>query len=238
MKYYNDQTFSYPAFWKGREYEHEAEVMAVRTLLQGKRFDTIADIGGGFGRLTDVLAEHGAQHILVDPANVQRELVKDFVQNSVTLLEGNSEQTNLADESIDLAIMVRVAHHILNPKPSFHELWRILKPKGLLILEFANSTNFKARARNGFRPTLLSTIDIGSTKENVPFVNHHPATIKRILREEGFIIIEELSVSNLRSLLLKKIFSTKTLLAIERYVQDPFSKIYFGPSIFVLAQKV
>ena len=238
MKYYNDPGFSYPAFWKGRGYEHEAEVVAVRRLLEAKQFDVIADIGGGFGRLTDLLSEYSESVVLIDPAHVQLDLVKDFVHEPVTLAEGNSEHTGLADGSCDLVVMIRVMHHLRHPKPSFHELWRILKPQGLLLFEFANSANFKARARNRFGPLLLSSIDMGSVQEAVPFLNHHPATIKRMLREEGFTILEELSVSNLRSPLLKKALSLRTLLATEKVLQASLAKIYFGPSIFILAQKV
>lgn len=238
MKYYNDSSFSYPNFWRGRQYEHEAETLALRRFLDGRRLDVIADIGGGFGRLTDLLSEYGENLVLVDPAYVQRDLVKDFVHTRVLPRDGHSEETGLRNESADLVVMVRVMHHLLHPKPSFHEFWRILKPKGLLIIEFANSTNFKARARNSFHPILLSPVDMGSVKEAAPFVNHHPASIKRMLREEGFIILEALSVSNFRSPLLKKKISSDILLTIEKHVQVPLAKIYFGPSIFILAQKV
>ena len=238
MKYYNDPTFSYPDFWKGREYEHRAELSAIHKLLNGKQFDTVADIGGGYGRLVDALSDYSKKIILVDPAHVQLNLVKDFTHTPPVLLEGNSEHTGLEDESCDLVVMVRVTHHLLHPKPSFHEIRRILKPKGLFLLEFANSTNFKARLKNGFGPMLLSSIDMGSTNMSVPFVNHHPTSIKRALREEGFVLLRELSVSNVRSPLAKRILRTNMLLRLEKLLQIPFAKIHFGPSIFILAQKI
>jgi hypothetical protein len=129
-------------------------------------------------------------------------------------------------------------HHLLSPKQTFHEMGRILVPKGYLLLEFANSTNFKARVRNRLGPVHRSTIDMSSPYETVPFVNHHPATIKKLLREEGFVVLDELSVSNLRSPLLKRILSLKTLLMMEKVLQRPLSGVYFGPSMFLLAQKV
>ena len=236
MKYYNDPTFSYPDFWKGREYEHQAELLAIRTLLDGKQFETIADIGGGYGRLVDTLSEYGEKMFVVDPAFVQLDLVKDFTHTLPVLIEGNSEHTGLEDESCDLVVMVRVAHHLLHPKPSFHEIARILKPKGLFLFEFANSTNLKARVRNGFGPMLLSPMDLGSTNIAVPFVNHHPASIKRALKEEGFVLQKELSVSNFRSPLLKQVIPTNILLKLEELLQAPLATMRFGPSIFILAQ--
>lgn len=236
--YYNDESFSYPAFWKGREYEHLAEVLAIHTLLKGRHFEAIADVGGGFGRLTDVLHEFGPNITLVEPAGVQRNLVPQFVQSPIEVIDGDAEHTGLPDGSCDLVVMVRVAHHLRHPKPSFRECWRVLRPDGLLLLEFANSANFKARARNRFGPMLLSPIDMGSIQTGIPFLNHHPRSIKQMLREEGFAIIEELSVSNFRSMFLKRILSSETLLKLEKLVQRPLGRIHFGPSLFLLAKKV
>lgn len=238
MKYYNDPAFSYPDFWKGREYEHQAELLAIHRLLGDMKFDTIADVGGGYGRLATALFTFGRRVIVIDPSQVQLNLVKDFVHLPVETREGNSEHTGLENESCDLVTMVRVTHHLLHPKPSFHEVGRILKPKGLFLLEFANSTNFKARARNKFDPMLLSSVDMGSTDIKVPFVNHHPASIKKMLREEGFVIKRELSVSNLRSPAVKRAVPVTMLLGLENLSQTLLAKLYFGPSIFILAQKV
>ncbi len=238
MKYYNDPRFSYPDFWNGREYEHQAELFAIRKLLGDHKFDTTADIGGGYGRLVDILSEYSKKMIVVDPAHVQLDLIKKFTHTPPMQFEGNSECTGLTDESCDLVVMVRVMHHLLHPKPSFREIGRILKPKGLFLLEFPNSANFKARIRQRFGPILLSTTHIGNKNMGVPFVNHHPASIKRALREEGFMIIKELSVSNLRSSLLKRLLPMNASLQLEKVLQVPFAKIHFGPSIFILAQKI
>jgi predicted RNA methylase len=97
MNYYDDPTFSYPTFWKGREYEHEAEIIALRRLLEGKHFDMAADIGGGFGRLARVLSEHAERVTLIDPSLVQRNLVQGYTDGKVILHEGDSERTGLVN---------------------------------------------------------------------------------------------------------------------------------------------
>ena len=53
---YNDPDFNYAHFWRGRGYEHGAEVIAIRRLLNGRRFGHAVDVGGGFRRLSVVLA--------------------------------------------------------------------------------------------------------------------------------------------------------------------------------------
>jgi hypothetical protein len=54
--YYDDPAFNYERWWAGREYEHKAEVIAIRRLLRGSHFGHAVDVGGGFGRLSIVLA--------------------------------------------------------------------------------------------------------------------------------------------------------------------------------------
>src|SRR5215472_3441831 len=71
---YNDPAFNYAHYWQGRDYEHRAEVMALRRLLRGHRFSHAVDVGGGYGRLSVVLSEFADKVTLVDPSAQQLEL--------------------------------------------------------------------------------------------------------------------------------------------------------------------
>ena len=235
--YYDDLSFSYPSFWKEREYEHEAEVVAIQRLLGVHRFACAVDIGGGFGRLTKLLNKYASKVILIEPSEVQRKLARSFTTGRTLVQGGNAEETALQSKSCDLACMVRVMHHLPHPEGSLAETWRILKPDGLLILEFANSNNFKARVRNLFRHIPLTPVDMSTTGEDVPFVNHHPETVMRMLHEAGFSIITVLSVSNFRSPFSKRILPLNLLIWLERYFQRLLAWVNFGPSLFVLAKK-
>src|SRR5258708_2718626 len=135
--------------------------------------------------------------------------------------------------------MVRVAHHLIEMQDSFEEIYKILKPGGYFILEFANSAHFKSRVRNfvKFRSVPLGPMQVNVHEKEVTFVNHHPTTVKKLLRQEGFVILSELSVSNFRSPILKRLFSVETLLLWERMTQKFFVPIHFGPSIFILAKR-
>ena len=46
-------SFDYPSYWEGREYEHNSELIALRRLISLiPKIDTLLEIGAGFGRLT------------------------------------------------------------------------------------------------------------------------------------------------------------------------------------------
>lgn len=238
MHYYDDQSFSYPDFWTDREYEHEAEILAIQRLMGETRVDTAVDIGGGFGRLVECLSHYARRVIVIEPSEVQRRLVERFAPHTI-VKDGSAAETGLPVKSCDLVVIVRVAHHLPNLQDGLDEMYKILKPGGLLILEFANANNFKSKLRHylRLRRVPLSPINVGTQEIDIPFVNHHPATIKKMLYQDGFVIEKILSVSNFRSSLLKKILSISTLLALEGFLQSLLGKVYFGPSIFILARR-
>ena len=47
--------YDYPAYWKGREYEHSSEFLAIKEiLLKIPKVDRSIEIGAGFGRLLPI----------------------------------------------------------------------------------------------------------------------------------------------------------------------------------------
>ncbi len=240
-KFYDDPSFSYLDFWYERKYEHEAELFAMKKLLKAHKFTSVVDIGGGFGRLSTFLLLYAQDVTLVEPSKKQREVASTFVSDKISVQDGSACATGLKDASCDLVVMVRVMHHLINPKDSFAEMKRIVKPGGYFILEFANSLNAKSRVKNliHLRKTSRNPVRVNNYGDwDVPFVNHHPSTVYNLLTQQGFVIEKVLSVSNVRSLLLKKVFPTRTLLFIERLTQSVLGLVHFGPSIFVLARRI
>jgi SAM-dependent methyltransferase len=238
MFYYDDAAFSYPAFWANREYEHESEILAIERLLGERRVDTAVDIGGGFGRLVACLSRFARKVIVVEPSEVQRKLIGSFAPDAI-VKSGNAADTGLPVKSCDLVVMVRVAHHLPNLEDTIAEIYKILKPGGLLVLEFANANHFKSRLRHyaRLRAVPRESVKVNAQEIEIPFVNHHPAAVKKLLQVEGFTVLKQLSVSNYRSSFLKKLLPISTLLAWERVTQRPLAYMHFGPSVFILAKR-
>ncbi len=245
MAHYDDPRFSYLSYWNNRKYEHGAEILALKKLLGTNKYTTIADIGGGYGRLTSFLAGFGDEVYLIEPSLKQREIAKKQLRNlkNIHIEAGESDETKFKPDKLDLAVVVRVSHHLPNLEPTFKELDRIIKPGGFLIFELANSTNIKSWLKNRFSGTPVPQTPVEKRspvnirKNTIPFVNHHPKTCLKLLQSNNFIVKKTLSVSNFRSPVIKKIFPLMLLLVLESVSQTLFSSINFGPSIFILAQK-
>lgn len=243
INFYNKHPYN--EFWIGRDYEHRSEVMAITRLLKNRHFKVALDYGGGYGRLAPVLADYADEIILSDPSSTLLEYAKDHhsLPNLKTILLKKDAVIPVEDSSIDLVIMIRVLHHIINPEDNLKEVYRVLKPKGLAIIEVANNAHAINRLKylSRFKSVPKSPVPIGLSanglKETTPFVNHHARTIEKLLKNTGFEVKDILSVSNLRSQYLKKHFSLNGLLAVEGYSQKALAPFLFGPSIFFLVEK-
>lgn len=238
--YYDDPDFNYARWWLGRGYEHQAEVMAIRRLLHGRRFGHAVDVAGGYGRLSVVVADYADKVTLVDSSIQQLELARSFLARHPAIDRRQMTATRLEfpDESADLVTMIRVLHHLPDPAPEFAEVARILRPGGYAIIESANTAHAINRVRYLLRrePIPASPADIGSPGR-IPYVNHHPDTVTRQLEAAGLQIRRALSVSNLRHPLVKRVLPEQAMLAIERAAQEPLARMRFGPSVFFLLQK-
>jgi ubiquinone/menaquinone biosynthesis C-methylase UbiE len=239
-------TYDYPAYWEGREYEHHAEIWALKKFLeQIPSIKSILEIGAGYGRLVPTYEFRAKKVVLTDPSakllKVAREKYKlkkfRFVQSTLCNLMSKFHRN-----SFDLVILVRVLHHIKDLEKAFEIISKLVKPGGFLILEYPNKKHFKASVKQILKgdttyPLDIFKKDINTTKTSLPFYNYHPDEINRYLNESGFKVLHKRSVSNIRSRKAKKLLSKQVLLTLEKKLQKPFASLDFGPSIFILAQK-
>lgn len=242
---YNDPTHNYLHYWDGRDYENASEVIAIKRLLQGKRFKHAVDVGGGYGRLCLLLEEYSDKVTLAEPSQQQLDIAKKFLKDHPRIDRKLLQAGDLKfkDGSIDLVTMIRVMHHLPDPNPEFEELSRVLSDDGYLILEVANYAHGRNRLKHAVKRKKLPTqpVDIRSEankkESEIPFVNHNPHTVIKQLAHVGLTVDKTLSVSNLRSPGLKKVMPRSVMVSIEKALQPALANTYFGPSVFFLIRK-
>lgn len=239
---YNDSSHNYLKYWDGREYENAAEEIAIRRLLKGVHVKKAVDVGGGFGRLSVVLKDFSDEVVLAEPSQQQLDIARYFLKNKpeVEPVLAQAAKLPFEDKSVDLVMIIRVIHHLPDPTPAFDEIARILKPEGLFLIEFANYANFKNKFKHALKLKRIPSepVDISTHDSDIPFVNHNPKTVKKLLAHAGFKVEKTLSVSNLRSPTLKRLLPKSLMLGIEKSLQKPLGKSYFGPStVFLLRKK-
>ena len=242
---YNDPKHNYLRYWDGRQYEHRAEEIAIRKLLRGKHFGSAVDVGGGYGRLCLLLEDYADKVTLAEPSQQQLDIAADFLKAHPEIDRRLVQAADLPFEagSIGLLTMIRVMHHLPDPTPEFQEISRVLSDDGYAIVEAANYLHIRNRLKHLSRHEHMPVkpVDIRSAAnrrtDEIPFVNHNPYTVVRQLEHAGLRVEATLSVSNLRSVRLKKLVPREVMLGAERVLQRPLAPIYFGPSIFFLVRK-
>ncbi|HNP89581.1 MAG: putative methyltransferase YcgJ [Microgenomates group bacterium ADurb.Bin219] len=244
--------FDYPQYWHSRKYEDLAEKMALKKFLDlvGKK-ESLVDLGGGYGRLTPTYLPYVKKILITDPSQNHLKMARENLSALKSKVKIEYKETSfpdltLADSSFEMALMIRVIHHLADSGATIKEISRILKDNGYLILEFANKIHFLAIIKAFLRLDWLFLFNLkpyeqrsreSIAKKRILFLNHHPKKIFQDLRKNGFEIVKYYSVSNFRSPIIKRILPLKILLFLENYCQNLLSFFYFGPSIFVLAKK-
>ena len=229
-------------FWEDadREYEDLADRMAIRKLLP-KRMEKFADIGGGYGRLANEYLKRARKPIIFDYSKSELKQATETFGDKITTKSGDIYQLPFKDNELDGLMMVRVTHHLKDLPKAIKELYRVLKPGGVAVIEVANKRTLPKMARfltgrskvNPFDKTVANFTDISADG----FYNYHPQYVEDIFEKTGFDIEKILSVSNFRSKTLKKVFKTQNLVKMENAVQSPLAIIRFAPSIYYKLRK-
>jgi SAM-dependent methyltransferase len=166
-------------------------------LQPGRR---VVEIGCGTGNFTEIFAQYGAEIIAVD---ISPELIalaqRRNVPATVTWVCARFEDSAL-DRQFDAAIGSSVLHH-LEIESAIRELWRILKPGGVISFAEPNMLNPQVAIQKNVpwikrrlgdspdetafvRPSLASLLRrIGFERVRIsPFDWLHPATPPRFIR--------------------------------------------------------
>ncbi|MDO4742303.1 MAG: class I SAM-dependent methyltransferase [Candidatus Saccharibacteria bacterium] len=229
-------------FWEkaDREYEDQADRMAIRKLLP-KRMEKFADIGGGYGRLANEYLKRARKVYIFDYSKTELEQAKEIYGDKIETKAGDIYKLPFEDDELDGLMMVRVTHHLKDLDKAVKELYRVLKPGGVAVIELANKRTLPKIIRfltrrskvNPFNKQVANYTEIATNG----FYNYHPKYAEEIFQKEGFKCEKVLSVSNFRSKALKKIFKTDNLVKMEDKAQQILAPVRFAPSIYYKLRK-
>jgi len=122
---------------EGREKEERTDLLIQQ--LQLKKSMVIADIGAGTGYLSRRLSEKVGSNGVIYAVDVQPEMmgkIKALAKkhNNIQPVLSQVDDVKLAENSLDMAIMVDVYHELEYPFETIQSLLKALKPQAQLIL--------------------------------------------------------------------------------------------------------
>lgn len=92
----------------------------------------LLDVGGGTGRVASAI-RHLVDEVVV--ADVSLGMLKESPRTTLRPVCGGSESLPFADNSFERVIMVDALHHVMDHAHSAREMFRVLKPGGVLVIE-------------------------------------------------------------------------------------------------------
>lgn len=226
-------------FWDTgeRAYEDGAEAIALKAQLpeHGK---LLLEVGAGAGRNTPRYAGFD-RIVLLDYSRTQLEQAQQRLGRSDRFVYVAADVYRLPFQpgTFDAATMIRVIHHMADAPAALAQIQTALAPGATFILEFANKRNFKAILRYWLGRQHWNPF----TPEPVEFValnyDFHPDTMLTWLSQAGFIVRGARALSYFRLGLIKRLFPTGFLVALDGMLQAIGGRVAYSPSVFVHAQK-
>ncbi len=227
-------------FWEmgERAYEDRVEANALKRLLP-KSGKLLLEIGAGAGRNTPRYAGFN-EVVLLDYALSQLQQAKERLgdQGRYIYVAANAYRLPFVIGLFDAATMIRTLHHMADAPLALKQVRQVLQPKGVFILEYANKRNMKSILRyvlglqdwSPFSPEPVEFAEL-----NFDF---HPKTVRSWLRDNGFLIERQLTVSHFRIRLIKSLVPLSLLAGLDGIASLTGNLWQLSPSVFVRSRAV
>lgn len=250
---YDEFNYDYRKYWKGRVYEDKAEKVVLKRYLRGYKGKFFLDIGGSFGRNLPAYSFINETPIILDYSlETLRKNKKSILAKhpETRLIAANAYHMPLKRNSLDGSLMVRTLHHIEEQDRLFKEINRVMKNKGLFILEYANKLHLKARIKwllkfefenfstKPYQQPTKGYFEGVKDGEQAIFLNYHPRNITKLLQKNNFKILESTNCSFFRINFLKKALPFPLLITLEKISQKLLSWTNIAPSIVLKSEKI
>jgi SAM-dependent methyltransferase len=128
------ERYDYSTVWRGRGIEDRAEKELVSRWATG---DTGIELGGGFGRLTQVLEKRIGQMFMLDYSLSNLRRASSRLEKT-TLVRSTLEKLPFDDSVFDFVAIIRVIHHVADPDALLAEVVRVSRDGGTFVLGIAN----------------------------------------------------------------------------------------------------
>jgi ubiquinone/menaquinone biosynthesis C-methylase UbiE len=150
----------------------------------------ILDAGGGTGRVTQAFSGMASQLFVADVSI--KMLLQASAKHGLLPVCSYSEKLPFPDNYFARVIMVDALHHVNNQTDTISEMWRVLKPGGLIVIEEPDIRNFSVKM-----VAIAERIGLMRSKflspERIKSFFHYPQAKSHIVKEKpnAWIIVEK-----------------------------------------------
>ena len=102
----------------------------------------VLDAGGGTGRVASAIRKHACEVIIADPS---LGMLRQADRTRLELACSNSESLPFPNDTFERIIMVDALHHVFHQGETAHEMYRVLKPGGRIVIEEPDIRKFEVK---------------------------------------------------------------------------------------------
>jgi ubiquinone/menaquinone biosynthesis C-methylase UbiE len=153
----------------------------------------LLDVGGGTGRVSSAIRDLVEEVVIAD---VSLGMLKQASRAALNPVCGGSESLPFADNSFERVIMVDALHHVVNHAESANEMFRVLKPGGLLIIEEPDIRTFGVKLIAIAEKLLLMRSHFLAPDEIMKLFASFASGEKKIKSEDGtaWVVIKKVTL--------------------------------------------
>ncbi|TXH00698.1 MAG: class I SAM-dependent methyltransferase [Candidatus Moraniibacteriota bacterium] len=158
-------------------------IMALRSLSRQHRFKLkrktkVLDVGCAGGAFLRAAQQVGITPVGVEPSRWLSDYARR--EHGLDVRSGTLAEQNFNKESFDLITLWDVIEHLSNPGRELNHIKKLLKPDGILVVNYPDFASLPAKILGRKWPFLLS----------VHLIYYTPKTMRRQLEQYGFRIVE------------------------------------------------
>lgn len=161
--------------------------------LKSNTNQLILDIGVGFGVYTNYLLKMSPNYIGIDVNRDSLNKTRNTHDQKIDCIQMSAENIGFEENSFDNIVMIEVLEHLPDPKKSFKEINRILKPGGRII--FTAPNKLFPMETHGMR---IGSRNISSHGFGIPFLPYLPKILRKYMANAKVFSPSEIS-KNLES---------------------------------------
>lgn len=186
MKKFDKVAGHYDNFMKLFAFDKSDEIKDA-LMLRGD--EIVVDVGGGTGKLAEVMADNCQTIYVLDESKGMLAKVK---QNSkVKPIIRDALNTNFEKESIDIVTMVDSLHHIDNHPELMKEMHRILKVGEKILILDLEREDIRIKLLKIFEFFLFGKLNYRTSKEVITLLSEKFNVIKHIDKKYYYFILAE-----------------------------------------------
>jgi ubiquinone/menaquinone biosynthesis C-methylase UbiE len=164
MNYFQELAAKYDAWFRTEhgqyvlKYEHET-IMQLANVTAGTR---TLDVGCGTGIYTQELLKQGATVIGIDVSPEMLDIARYKTQDygdRISFMQADAAALPFSDNTFDQVISITAMEFFEQPRSCLHEMYRVLKPGGRMVVATLNSLSLWAvqrRIKSRLRKTIFS----------------------------------------------------------------------------------